>query len=302
MANNRNKAIRGEVVDLSIQYFGPDGLPMDAEDGPTIKVINPDGDIIIATTSSGITKEDTGLYVYSYDVGSSTDKGLWTDIWSATVDGVLLSHEFKFLVTDESSAVAGTARLGDEVDFDFSEAELTGLNILLKHLKARLRSDGKKPARDKYGAFIYDGYGELVMEECNVFSDEILACFLCASLSEFNMIPFFTSFTFAEEIIHKTFSHAIVEGAYILALSSQALVEKGRDFTISDGGISYQPPALGDFINSHYQNFMTSYRERLKFIKNSIRPNPTSFGTFTNLSSGAPAFTRLRHMRSRKII
>ena len=302
MSNNRNKAIRGEKVNLSIQYFGPDGLEMDAEDGPSIKILNPDGDIIIATTESGIQRADTGLYVYSYNVGSDTDKGLWTDVWSATVDGIILSNEFKFLVTDEASAVSGSARLGDDVDFDFSESELEGLNVLLKHLKARLRSDGKKPSRDKYGAFITDGYGELVMEDCNVFSDEILACFLSASLSEFNMIPFFSSFSFADQIIHKTFSHAIVEGAYILALSSQALVEKGRDFTISDGGISYQPPALGDFLNSHYQSFMQSYRERLKFIKNSIRPNPTSFGTFTNLSSGAPAFVRLRHLRSRKII
>ncbi len=302
MSNNRNKAIRGEAVSLSIQYYGPDGLEMDAEDGPYVKILDPDGSIIVASTESGITKADTGLYVYEFDVGSGVDKGLWTDVWSATVDGIILSNEFKFLVTDEASAVAGSARLGDEVDFDFSEAELVGLNILLKQLKARLRSDGKKPARDKYGSFITDGYGELVMEDCNVFSDEILACFLSAALSEFNMIPFFSSFSFADEIIYKTFSHAITEGAYILALSSQALVEKGRDFTISDGGISYQPPALGDFLNGHYQNFMTSYRERLKFIKNSIRPNPTSFGTFTNLSSGAPAFVRLRHLRSRKII
>lgn len=302
MSNNRNKAIRGESVDLSIQYFGPDGLPMDAEEGPSIRITNPDGDVLVANTENGVKKEDIGLYVYSYDIGSGVEKGLWTDLWTATVDGVVLSNEFKFLVTDEASAVAGAARLGDEVDFDFSESELVGLNILLKHLKARLRSDGKKPSRDEYGAFITDGYGEMIMEECNVFSDEILACFLSASLSEFNMIPFFTSYSFSDEIIYKTFSHAIVEGAYILALSSQALVEKGRDFTISDGGISYQPPALGDFINGHYQNFMTSYRERLKFIKNSIRPNPTSFGTFTNLSSGAPAFVRLRHLRSRKII
>jgi hypothetical protein len=302
MANNRNKAIRGEGVELSIQYYGPDGLPLDAEDGPKIKLTDPDGSIIVASTDSGITKEDTGLYTYSYDVSSSADKGLWTDIWTATVDGVILSNEFKFLVTDEASAVAGTARLGDEVDFDFSESELVGLNILMKHLKARLRSDGKKPSRDEYGAFITDGYGDMVMEECNVFSDEILACFLSAALSEFNMIPFFSSFIFSDEIIYKTFSHAVVEGAYILAVSSQSLVEKGRDFTISDGGISYQPPALGDFLSSNYQNYMTSYRERLKFIKNSIRPNPTSFGTFTNLSSGAPAFVRLRHLRSRKII
>jgi len=302
MTNNRNRAIRGENVELSIQYYGVDGLPADADSAPQIRITNPDGNVVVAATSSGITRADIGLYVYTYPIGSSVEKGLWTDTWIAQIDGATLSNEFKFLVVDEASATAGAIRLGDEVEFDFSEAELVGLNILLKYLKARVRSDGQKPSRDEYGAFIYDGYGEVVMEECNVFSDEILACFLCSALSEFNMVPFFTSYSFADEIIYKTFSHAIVEGATILALSSQALVEKGRDFTISDGGISYQPPALGDFLASTYNNFLTSYRERLKFIKNSIRPGPQSFGTYTNLSSGAPAFTRLRHQRSRKII
>jgi hypothetical protein len=192
--------------------------------------------------------------------------------------------------------------LGDDVNFDFTDAEIYGVNVLLKYLKARLRSDGMKPRRDQFGAFIYDANGNMVLEECNVFSDEILVAFLCSSLSEFNMIPFFTSFTFADEIIYKTFSHAIVEGAYILAVSSQSLIEKGRDFTISDGGISYQPPTLGDFLNTHYNSFLQSYRERLKFIKLSIRPNPVSFGTYSNLSSGAPAFQRLRHARSRRIV
>lgn len=302
MANNRNKAIRGESLTLSIQYFGPDGLEADADSTPQIRIVDPNGNVVVASTSTGVVREDLGLYTYTYTVGTSVEKGLWTDTWTGIVDEAQLSNEFKFLVTDESSAVSGAARLGDDVDFDFSDAELVGLNILLKHLKARLRSDGQKPARDEYGAFIVDGYGEMVMEDCPVFSDEILACFLSSSLSEFNMIPFFTSFSFAEEIIYKTFSHAIVEGAYIMAVSSQALVEKGRDFTISDGGISYQPPALGDFLQQHYTGYLTSYRERLKFIKNSIRPAPTGYGTYTNLSSGAPAFVRLRHLRSRKII
>lgn len=302
MANNRNKAIRGEEVELSIQYYGPDGLEMSAESAPEIKITDSDGTIIVGPTSTGVTLEDTGLYVYTYDVGSSVEKGLWTDTWTATVDGVSLSNEFKFLVTDDASAVAGTVSLGDDVEFDFSEAELTGINILLKFLKARLRSDGKKPKRDEYGAFMTDGYGELVMEDCNVFSDEVLACFLCQALSEFNMVPFFTSYMFSDQIIYKTFSAAIVEGALIVSLASQALIEKGRDFTISDGGISYQPPQLGDFLQSQYQNWLTAYRERLKMMKNSIRPGPQTFGTFTNLSSGAPAFVRLRHLRSRKII
>ena len=302
MANNRNRAIRGEELELSIQYYGIDGLPSDADSTPQIRITDPDGNVIVSATSTGVVRADVGLYVYTYSVGASVEKGLWTDTWYGQVAEASLSNEFKFLVADEASAVSGSARLGDEVEFDFSEAELTGLNILLKYLKARVQSDGQKPSRDQYGAFIYDGYGELVMEDCNVFSDEVLACFLCSALSEFNMVPFFTSFSFSDEIIYKTFSHAIVEGAAILALSSQALVEKGRDFTISDGGISYQPPALGDFLVTNYNNFLSSYRERLKFIKNSIRPGPASYGTYTNLTSGAPAFTRLRHLRSRRII
>jgi hypothetical protein len=302
MANTRNKAIRGETVELSIQYYGPDGLAMDADSDPKIKITDVGGDSIVATTSTGITNEDTGLYVYSHEVGASVDKGLWTDLWTATVDGASLSNEFKFLVTDESSAVTGTISLADDVDFDFSDAELTGVNTLLKYLKSRLRSDGKKPKRDSYGAFVTDGYGELTYEDCNVFSDEILATFLCISLSEFNMTPFFTSYSFADEIIYKTFAHIVVEGAFIVGLASQALIEKGRDFTISDGGVNYQPPALGDFLASTYNNFLSAHIERLKFIKNSIRPGPASYGTFTNLSSGAPAFVRLRHLRSRKII
>ena len=49
-------------------------------------------------------------------------------------------------------------------------------------------------------------------------------------LSEFNMVPFFTAYTFADPLIKTLFSSAIVEGAYVIALASQSLVEKGRDF------------------------------------------------------------------------
>jgi len=302
MANNRSKAIRGEDVTLSIQYFGPDGLEADASVLPEITIVDENGNAILGPTSTGVTRDALGLYSYIYYVPEDAPKGLWTDTWNAVVSGATLINEFKFLVADEASALTGSISLGDDVAFDFSEEEIGGLNILLKYLKSRLRSDGKKPRRDEFGAFITDGYGEMMMEDCPVFDDEILVTFLCQSLSEFNMIPFFTSFRFSDTIIHKTFSYAIVEGALIVALASQALIEKGRDFTISDGGISYQPPALGDFLQSQYQNWMTSYRERLKFIKNSIRPNPTSYGTYTNLASGSPVVTRLRHLRARRII
>jgi hypothetical protein len=302
MPNVRSKSIRGEVVTLSIQYYGTDGLPVNADSTPEISIKDIDGTTVIAPTTTGVTRVDVGLYEYSYTVPRLAEKGNWSDTWYATISGISVQNVFQFLVVDEASATAGSIRLGDDVEFDFNEQEILGINILLKYLKARLRSSGRKPVRDEYGAILYDGYGEVITEECNVFSDELLICFLCQALSEFNMVPFFTSFLFSDEVIYKLFSSAIVEGAYVFATASQALVEKGRDFTISDGGLSYQPPALGDFLSTHYGTWLSSYRERLKFIKNSIRPGPTNFGTYSNLSSGSPAFNRLKHLRARRII
>jgi len=302
MANNRNSAEKGETVRLNVQYYGIDGQPSNADFTPSIEITDVNGNIIIAETTDGVVRSETGLYYYDYYVASDSGSGMWQDTWSAQIQGVEITDSFNFLVVTPGSEELGTVRIGDDVSFDFSEEELAGINILLKYLKARLRSDGKKPKRDEYGAFVRDENGEIVYVECNVFSDELLVCFLCQALSEFNMIPFFTTFSFADRIIFTTFSQIIVEAAMVFAMASQALVEKGRDFTISDGGVSYQPPALGDFLASQYNNFLSNYRERVKFIKNSIRPGPKGFGTYTNLASGSPAFARLRHLRARRII
>jgi hypothetical protein len=301
---DRSAAYRGNTIRLKIQYFSFDGQVTDADTTPKIQIIDPIGNTVLDATSSGVLKESTGLYYYDYSVGTDVNEGLYQDLWIGTIGGVEVNNYFSFLALDEGDLeeAVGQVRLGDDVDFNFSEAELEGVNILLKYLKCRLRSNGRKPKRDQYGAFITDGYGEIIYEECNVFSDEILACFLCQALSEFNMVPFFTNFSFADNEIKTTFSSLLVEAAYVVALASQSLIEKGRDFTISDGGISYQPPQLGDFLSSHYNNWLSSYRERLKFIKNNIRSGPIGYGTFTNLTSGSPAVNRLRHLRARKII
>lgn len=299
----RSKVFQGSTAELTVTFYGFDGAPVNADSTPTISIADPLSNVVISTTSVGIENPSEGVYKYFYDLSTTAERGLWKDTWSGTVDGSRTINEFTFLVVSESSAIPeGNIRLGDEVSFDFSQEELVGLNILLKFLKARLRSSGRKPRRDLYGAFVYDAYGELITDECNVFSDEILATFLCQSLSEFNSTPFFTSYTFAEEIIYKFFANLIVEGAYVVALASQSLVEKGRDFTISDGGISYQPPQLGDFLSSHYQQWLSTYRDRLKFTKNSIRPNSATFGTFTSLTSANPQVSKLRHLRARRIL
>lgn len=303
MPNNRDNAVVGESVELSIQYYGSDGNPADPEETPTISISDGEGGVILEETSEGVTRKSEGLYSYNYYVSNSLDTGVYEDSWTATIEGLELTNPFNFIIFSQAdSTISGEISIGDEVSFDFSDEELSGLNILLKYLKCRLRSNGKKPVRDEFGAFKYDAYGDMIYEECNVFSDEILACFLSQALSEFNMVPFFTYYSFADRLIFTTFSQLIVEGAYIVALASQSLLEKGRDFSISDGGISYQPPQLGDFLSSHYSNWLSNYRERLKFIKNNIRPGPVGYGTYTNLGSAAPAVTRLRHLRARRIV
>jgi hypothetical protein len=307
MSNPRSLAVKGQEVTLQIRFFDASGDPINADRTPSISIRNIDGEEILAERTRGVSNTDVGLYEYIYRVPDDADEGAWMDDWSAIIDETIFNTTLFFSVVDPDSSLSansgpGRIRIADDVIFDFSDAEIYGINILLKYLKARLRSTGLRPVKDEFGAFVRDAYGEFITEECNVFDDDTLVCFLCQALSEFNMIPFFTTYGFYDQIIQTLFSSAIVEGAYIFALASQALVEKGRDFTISDGGVNYQPPQLGDFIQSHYGTWLTSYRERLKFIKNSIRPGPRGYGTYSNMGSAAPAFTRLRHLRARRII
>lgn len=306
MANVRESAVQGQEVLLQIQLFDASGNEVLADETPSIRIRDPDGTVLVSYTTNDVQSLGDGLYQYTYRVPASGDDGAWMDDWSAIVDEAPFDTTLLFTVVEPDTSLTadtgpGVIRLGDDVVFNFSQEELYGINLLLKLLKSRLRSNGIKPVRDEYGAFVYDGYGELITEVCNVFDDEILVALLCQALSEFNMVPFFTAYGFADQIIQTLFSAAIVEGAYVYALASQAIVEKGRDFTISDG-VSYTPPQLGDFLQSHYSTWLTSYRERLRFIKNSIRPGPVSFGSYSNFSSNAPAFTRLRHLRARRII
>ncbi len=307
MSNERDNAILGQKVKLQVQYFDVNGEAVDPDETPTVRIVDNDGNEVLDFTDDDVYKQKAGLYQIEYEVPSDSEVGMWTDTWRSIFGGQNLDTTFVFTVVNAETGIEpttgpGKIKLGDDVIFDFSDEEIYGINVMLKFLKARLNSTGTKPMRDQFGAFVRDGYGEVMTEVCNVFTDDALIGFLCMSLSEFNMTPFFTAYTFADKTIQSLFIQIIVEGASVYAMAAQSLLEKGRDFTISDGGISYQPPALGDFLMSTYGTWLTSYRERLKFIKNSIRPGPIGIGTFSSMTGGSPAVNRLRHLRARRII
>jgi hypothetical protein len=130
----------------------------------------------------------------------------------------------------------------------------------------------------------------------------MLVTFLAASLSEFNETPYFSHFTFDDSWFIERFLHVLAEGAALWALSSQALIERGREYTLTDQGISFTPPLVSEILNTQWTTSLTNHWERLRMIKASMRPSPIGLGTFTISGGANPAFRRLKHLRARQVI
>jgi hypothetical protein len=88
----------------------------------------------------------------------------------------------------------------------------------------------------------------------------------------------------------------------LYALASQALIERGREFQITDNGLNFNPATVSELLETQYSTLLTVYWEKLKMIKNSLRPSPKGLGIFSMNSGINPAFSRLRHLRARRII
>ena len=65
----------------------------------------------------------------------------------------------------------------------------------------------------------------------------------------------------------ETFAEVLVEGATLYALASQALLERGREFQMSDNGISFDPPNLSELLNTQYSILLVHHWDKLKLIK-----------------------------------
>lgn len=288
---------RGHSVDLYVRFLNALGEPVNSDDIPRVEIRDSAGTVRQASTNIGISlADDPGLYRFSYTVPLNAVDGYWEDTWTATIGNETVTHTFDFLVLSAGSmeeALPPEHKPGDEFEFNFTKDEVCCINKLLSILKRRLKSDGKVKVPDGAGGY------ELV--ECPIFSDNELICFLINSLSEFNQTPHFTCFTFADEKFCEQFSDILIQGAIILALAAQALIERGREFVLTDNGVSYQPPAVSEILNSQYTTQMQAYREKLKFIKVNMKPNPLGLGTF-RVTAVNPQFLRLRHLRARQIL
>lgn len=289
--------IQGRTIDLYIQLYDQAGNPANADETPQVKILDTNGTEKQAYSKVGVSLCDvTGLYKLSYTIPEDVLDGYWTDSWKAVVGGENVTAEFSFLVMSSGAIVESDAEIhypGDEFTFEFTPEEVYGVNKLLKVLNARLKNTGTKQ--------VPDGAGGYVETQCNVFSNDELIAFLVNSLSSFNQTPHFTDFKFSDAVIYNRFLDVIMQGATLLALAAQALIEKGREFNITDNGITYQPPQISEILNGQFGTELANYTDKLKYIKSSIKPSPRGLGTL-RIEGVSPAYRRLRHLRARRLL
>jgi hypothetical protein len=296
---------RGELIEptsnvgLTVQFKDGNGNLINTDAFPTITIIQPSGGVAFGPTSAGVIQLGTGQYEFIYQVPINGPFGVWNDVWIGFINGFRVESTFSFVVshTDLPSPNSdGYIALGDDVGFTYSQTALYNINKVIKMMKARLNSSGKAKSVDAFGNVDY--------VDCDIFSVYMLATFAAMSLSKFNSTPYFTWFTWDDAWFFGTpgYVEVIAEGAVLFALASQALIERGREFQLTDNGINFNPPSVAEMLNTQYTTTLTHYWEQLKYIKNSMRPAPIALGTFGLTNGINPAVRRLRWLRERRIL
>ena len=289
-------------TNLTVQFYDFFGNPANTTGFPSISIVQPNGVVMLQPTTAGVFQLDIGKYAYEFHVPFNGPFGVFSYIYQGNVNGNVLTETLQFIVESgelpkiiNSDGYKSFVALGDDPGFNYSQTAIRNINKILKALKARLNNNGLAKSTDVYGNVQYI--------TCNVFSDDMLVTFIATTITNFNAIPFYTFFTFEDTLFIDQFMNILVEGATLSALASQALIERGREFQITDNGVNFNPPTVSELLQTQYSLLLASYDTKLKFIKDSMRPIPLGLGTFSMTNSGLiPAVRALRHRRERQII
>jgi hypothetical protein len=206
----------GDTIQLKAQFQDALGNLTDLNSFPRVQIIQPNSAIYQEYSSLGVYRISTGIYGYDFKVPINGPVGVWTDLWQGLLgtENYLIRGSFNFIVSNTNLGapnIDGYVHLGDEPVYNLSQEAIININHLMKLLKLRLQSAGRHQIKDEYGNILY--------ENCDIFSTEELYAFLCSSLAEFNLTPHFTQFVWEESIIVDCFADIIVEGAYIMAMA-----------------------------------------------------------------------------------
>jgi len=285
-----------DTAQLKMEFRDTFGTLVDLDSFPTITIVQPSGNVALGPTSTGVFRISTGIYAFDYAVGANDSIGVWVDAWDGLISGIPVSGSGCFIIHNTqlpSINTDGYLSLGDDPGFCYSQTAIQNINILLKTLRARLDSQGKAKFKDSNGNDVF--------VDCDIYSVDQLVSFLVWSLERFNEVPHFTLFTFEDTEMMRQFHAVIVQGATLVALSSKALLERGREFQLTDNGVSFNPPTVSDLMMTQWSADLANHMQVLEMIKKNLKPSPISLGTLTISTSRHPAVARLRHLRARQI-
>jgi hypothetical protein len=297
ICNRGRPASPTDTIVLTSTWYNSFGVPTNLDFFPSVSLVAPTGNTT-PFTSAGVMQIDVGVYGFSYQVPLNPQYGVYQDIWQGTMDGYVGTQTLSFIVsyTEYASTFAnsdGYEAIGDPIGLEFSQHAIHNINKCLRVLNTRLMNTAKVQQ--------VDSFGNIIFADCSIFSPDTLTTMLVNSLSLFNEIPYFTFFTFEDTWFIDQFIDVIVEGAVCMALSSQSLIERGREFTINDNGVSFTPPGVSELLNGQYAALLTHNMEKVKLIKASMRPFPKGLGTFSLGSTMNPVVKNLRLLRARQI-
>lgn len=286
-----------DFVNLTIQFKDGNGNLINTDTFPTVSIVSPTGLVVLSPTTQGVGQIGIGQYNFIFQAPIDGPFGVWNDVWTGVINGFMVQQTFSFVIshTDLPNINSdGYLHLGDDPGFQYSQGAIFNINKCIKMMKNRLNSAGKSKSMDVNGNVVY--------VDCDIFSIDMLATFIAMSLSKFNTTPYFTNFTFEDSHFFAQFSEVIAEQAVVFAMASQALIERGREFQLTDNGINFNPPSVSELLNTQFNTELQHVWEQIRYIKNSMRPGPRGLGVFGMTSGLNPAFARLRHLRARRII
>jgi hypothetical protein len=284
-----------DTVALAARFI-IDSVAVDLDFFPNVTVIQPSGGVAVGPTSAGVMRVGVGEYQFNYSVGLYPPVGTWRDAWQGVYQGYNLIGEYTFTTFNSQLPginTDGLKKLGDDPGYQFSQVAICSINNVLKSVRARLKNRGKARRLDEYGNAVY--------KDCDVYTVDELVAFVCQSLTMFNEIPHFTLFTWDDTPIIEQFHDIITQGAVYLALGAQALIERGREFSVQDNGIGFNPPTVSELLNTQYTAEMTAWLDKAKLIKHNMKPSCIGLGTMSFVTGVSPQIRRLRNLRARQI-
>jgi len=284
-----------DTIQLRAEFRGPDGTRTDLDSYPQFSVMQPSGNVALEPTTAGVYRISEGLYGFDYEICYNCPIGVYTDVWSGTLTGLTVYQTGNFVVQNTQLPAIptdGYRHLGDDVPFNYSQNALLNVNKVIKVMRARLNSQGKARVKDEYGNVKYI--------DCDIYTVPQLATFAGTAITAFNEIPHFTWFNWEDTEFVDEFLEVLAQYAVIMALASKVMLERGREFDITDNGTSFRPPGVSDVLQTQYTTELNNWFEKIKLIKANTKPMGLGLGTLRPMQTH-PSFMRLRHLRARRI-